>query len=200
MTGIVLAGGKGNRLGRDKTVERVGKNTILQRVVDNLSLVCEGLVIVIAQGQREPLLSAKATVAADLYPGKGALGGIYTGLAASDSPYNLVVACDMPFLNPSLLQYIKQLSPGFDAVIPRDKEGRLEPLLATYSKSCLPHIYRQIQQGNLKIDGFLEQVKVRYVEESETREIDPERLSFFNINTADDLIRARKILEELEIS
>lgn len=197
MTGIVLAGGKGKRLGRDKTAEKIGGNTILQRVVDSLSLVCEGLVIVIAQGQREPLLSTKATMVADLYPGKGAIGGIYTGLAASDSFSNLVVACDMPFLNPSLLQYIKQVSTGFDVVIPRDKEGKLEPLLALYSKNCLPHIYRQIQRGDLKIDAFLSQVKVRYVEESETRELDPERLSFYNINTEDDLIRARAIFEQL---
>ena len=78
--------------------------------------------------------------------------------------------------------------------------GRLEPLHAMYSKNCLSPIYRQIQRGDLKIDGFLGHVKVRYVEESETREIDPERLSFFNINTTDDLMKARAILEELENS
>lgn len=199
VTAIVLAGGKGDRLGRDKTLEPIGKDTMLQRVVDRLSLVCEDIVIVIAPGQRKPSLSTEARVAVDLYPGKGALGGIYTGLETSESFYNLVVACDMPFLNPSLLRYIIRVSPGFDAVVPRDKEGRLEPLHALYSKNCLPPIYRQIQEDKLKIDGFIGQVKVRYVEESEIGEIDPERLSFFNINTVDDLARARAIINKIKL-
>lgn len=198
ITAIVLAGGRGNRLGRDKTVEKIGENSMLQRVADSLSLICDGIVIVIAPEQPEPVLTSEAKLVADLYPGKGALGGLYTGLMASDSFYNLVIACDMPFLNPSLLRYIIQVSPGFDVAIPRDKEGRLEPLHALYSRNCLSPIYQQIQRGNLKIDGFLDQVKVRYVEDSEINEFDPRRLSFFNINTSNDLVKARAILEELE--
>jgi molybdopterin-guanine dinucleotide biosynthesis protein A len=198
MTSIVLAGGKGGRLGRDKTLEKVGRHTLIQRIMDCLVLICDEIVVVIAPGQPEPSLSIKARVVVDLYPGRGALGGIYTGLVASDSFYNLVVACDMPFLNPSLLRYLIQVSPGFDVIIPRDREGKLEPLHALYSKNCLAPINKQIQQGELKLDGFLGQVKVRYVDETETDEFDPKHLSFFNINTPDDLRRARAIVEDLE--
>src|SRR4030042_564881 len=195
MTSIVLAGGKGGRLGQDKLSVMVGSRPLFQRVIDCLALASDEILVVIAQGQAEPILPAAAKVVVDLYPGKNSLGGIYSGLAASRSFHSLVVACDMPFLNPSLLRYLIQVSPGFDVVIPR-VEWRLEPLHTLYSKNCLPPIQQQIEQGNLKVDGFLEQVRVRYVEESEIDEFDPKRLSFFNINTQADLKMARAMLEE----
>ena len=198
MTSIVLAGGKGGRLGRDKTLERVGGRSMLRRVVDCLTLICDEIIVVIAQGQPEPSLSAEARVVVDLYPGKGSLGGIYTGLVASGSFHNLVVACDMPFLNPSLLRYLMKVSPGFDVIIPRDRVGRLEPLHALYSKNCIDPINQQIQQGDLKVDGFLGQVRVRYVEEAEIDEFDPQHLSFFNINTPADLEKAEALIKEVE--
>lgn len=77
---------------------------------------------------------SEVKVMVDLYPGKGALGGIYTGLASSDSLYNLVVGCDMPFLNRDLLRYLIGIAPGFDAVIPRI-DDMYEPLHAVYTKN-----------------------------------------------------------------
>ena len=198
MNSIVLAGGKGGRLGRDKTLEKVGGHTMLQRVIDCLTLICDEIIVVIARGQAEPSVSAEARVVVDLYPGKGSLGGIYTGLVASGSFHNLVVACDMPFLNPSILRYLMKVSPGFDVIIPRNREGRLEPLHALYSRNCIDPIDQQLQQGGLKIDSFLGQVKVRYVEETETSEFDPQRLSFFNINTPADLEKAKAMLKEFK--
>lgn len=198
ITSIVLAGGKGKRLGRTKLSEKIGGCTLCQRAIDRLIPVSDEILVVIAQGQPMPDLSVSVKIVVDLYPDKGALGGIYTGLVASSSFHNLVVACDMPFLNPTLLRYLIQISPGFDVVIPRVEEGKLEPLHVVYSKNCLNPIQRQIQEGNLKINGFLGQVKVRYVGEAEVEEFDPEHLSFFNINTQADLERARAMLGRAE--
>jgi len=194
MTSIVLAGGKGKRL-EDKLSKTIGGRTLLQRVIDSLSLLSEEILVVIAQGQSQPAVAIKAVV--DLYPGGGALGGIYTGLVTSRSLNSLVTAGDMPFLNPFLLRYLIQLSPGFDVVIPRF-EGRLEPLHAIYSKNCLVPIQQRIEQGELKVGSFLEQVRVRYVEEAEIDKLDPKHLSFFNINTPADLRRAREMWKELK--
>ena len=198
MTSIVLAGGRARRLGRDKLSEMVGGQTLLQRVIEHLGLLSEEILIVIAQHRPCPALTASPVeVVTDLYPGGGALGGIYTGLVRARSLHSLVVAGDMPFLNPFLLRYLIQLSPEFDVVVPR-VEGRLEPLHAVYSKNCLIPIQRRIELGELKILGFLEQVRVRYVEEAEIDKLDPKRLSFFNINTLADLRRARAMLKELK--
>jgi molybdopterin-guanine dinucleotide biosynthesis protein A len=198
MTSIVLAGGKGKRLGRDKLSETVGGRSLLQRVVVILGLVSDQTLIVIAQGQSEPAVSAptEVKIVTDLHPGKGALGGIYTGLASSDSFHNLVVAADMPFLNPSLLRYLMGLSADYDVVMPKVR-GEIEPLHAVYSRHCLEPIRHQLEDDSLKIRDFLERVRVRYVEEAEIKEFDPNQLSFFNVNTPADLRRAQSLLEEV---
>ena len=126
----------------------------------------------------------------DLYPGKGSLIGIFTGLVHSANFLNLVVACDMPFLNLDLLRYMVDISPGFDVVIPRIGD-QMEPLHAVYSRNCLGPMEKQIKQGNLKITGFFDSLKVKYVGKEELDRFDPERLSFFNINTEADLKKAR---------
>jgi len=194
---IVLAGGKGLRLGRGKALETVGDRSLLQRVVSNLSLFNCDVIIVTAREQ--PLFQSidypKLRIVTDTYPGKGALGGIYTGLAASHSFSNLVVACDMPFLNYDLLHYMIQLSPSFDLVVPR-LGNMVEPLHAIYSKSCLVSIEYLLKQGSLSVTELFTLVRVRYVEAEEIDRFDPKHLSFFNINTEADLNMAREIVKD----
>jgi len=197
---IVLAGGKGLRLGRNKVLESVGNRSLLERVINSISPLKSDIIIVTASGQSFPQLTGypELRITTDIYPGKGALGGIYTGLVASNSFYNLIVSCDMPFLNQALLRYMIQLSPGSDAVVPR-LGNMVEPLHAVYSKSCLTSIEQLIKQGNLKVSDVLTLVRVRYVEAEEINMFDPEHLSLFNINTEADLEKARE-LEKGEMS
>ncbi len=191
---IVLVGGKSLRLGKDKVFETIDGENLLQRVVTRLAPLTDRVILVAAPGQPIPPLPShlKTSKVVDIYPGKGSLGGIYTGLSASDCSHNLVVACDMPFLNLSLLRHLIRLCPRFDAVVPRMTK-LLEPLHAVYSKSCLAAIEALLQQNNLRITDLFNQIRVRYVEEDEIDRFDPERLSFFNINTAADLERARAL-------
>jgi len=191
---IVLAGGKGTRLGKDKLQEVVGGRPLLQRVIDVLSPISEQILVVTAQGQKCPAIGAtqsKVASVPDIYPGRGALGGIYTGLTSAKSRHSLVVAADMPFLNPDLLQHLVTEAPGFDVVMPRI-DGEIEPLHAVYSRDCLPAIQEQIERNQLQIRVFLEQVRVRYVELAEIDRFDPRHLSFFNVNTPEDLTKARE--------
>ncbi|MEE9583422.1 MAG: molybdenum cofactor guanylyltransferase [Dehalococcoidales bacterium] len=195
---IVLAGGKSLRLGRDKVLEAFGNESLLQQVISCVSLLSSDIILVVANNRSVPEYTGypKLKVVTDIYPGKGPLGGIYSGLAASASFYNLVVAADMPFLNQALLRYMIQISTNFDLVVPR--MGRLvEPLHAIYTKSCLIPIERMIKQDILRIDLLFDQVKVRYVETEEIERFDPKHLSFFNVNTKADLEKAKKIAGEL---
>jgi len=193
---IVLAGGKGLRLGRNKILEYIGNRSLLQRVVSSISSFKSDIIIVTASKQSFPRLAGhpRLRIVTDIYPGKGALGGIYTGLVASDSFYNLIVSCDMPFLNQALLHYMIQLSPGFEAVVPR-LGSLVEPLHAIYSKSCLAPVERLLKQGNLKISDVLPLVRVRYVEAEEIDMFDPGHLSIFNVNTEADLRKARQLAQ-----
>jgi molybdopterin-guanine dinucleotide biosynthesis protein A len=194
---IVLAGGKGLRLGRDKVQEIIGDRNLLQRVLSQLSSFNNDIIVVTAGEKSLSQLIGypRFRIVADTYPGKGALGGIYTGLAASNSLYNLVVACDMPFLNQALLRYMVQVSPGFDLVVPR-VGNLIEPLHAVYSKSCQAPIERLLNQGEIRVRALFGLVKVRYVEADEIDRFDPKHLSFFNINTEADLETAQRLAKE----
>lgn len=198
---IVLAGGKGLRLGRDKIVETVGNISLLERVIFYLSLFSRDIIIVTASEQSLPQFIGypKLRIVADTYPGKGPLGGIYTGLVASNSRYNLVVAGDMPFLNQALLHYMIQLCDDFDLVVPR-LGSMVEPLHAVYSKGCLAPIENLFKQGNLKVSDLLTLVRVRYVEAEEINQFDPKHLSFFNINTEADLKIAQELAGEGDVT
>ena len=191
---VVLAGGKGLRLGHDKAWEIVGNKSLLELVVSHLSVFNSDIIIVIASEQSLPqsIDYPKLRIVTDAYPGKGPLGGIYTGLTVSDSLHNLVVACDMPFLNQALLRYMIQFSAGFDLVVPRF--GNLVELLhSVYSKACLPVIERLLKQDDLSISPLLASVRVRYIDTEEIDRFDPNHLSFFNINTVADLEKAREL-------
>ena len=197
---IVLAGGEGSRLGCYKALVEVDGESLLQRVVSRLSFINGDIIIVIGKGSKPPKLTGfpRLRTVTDAYAGKGPLVGIYTGLLASDSFHNLVVACDMPFLNQELIRYMLGISPGFDLVIPR-VGSLVEPLHAVYSKNCLKAMSRLIEEGGFKIDRFFSLVKVKYVEAEEIARFDPEHLSFFNINSEADLKKARELIDRERI-
>jgi molybdopterin-guanine dinucleotide biosynthesis protein A len=148
------------------------------------------MVVVSDQNRAEELpLDPEHRVVLDRYPGTGSLGGIFSGLDAASNGWTLVVACDMPFLNLSLLLRMMALTEDADAVVPVI-DGRPEPTHALYSKACLPFIEPRLISGDLKISGFYDQVRVRYLPEEDVVALDPEFLSFFNVNTPEDLERA----------
>ena len=187
------------RLGRVKALERINKQSLIERTIDCLSIVSQALLVVTSQEQFRLVAAArlKGKVIVDIYPGKGALGGIYTGLASADSFYSLVVGCDMPFLNRDLLCYLIDLAPNFDVVVPRI-DDMLEPLHAVYSRDCLAPIKELIDKDRLGVLQLFNLVKTRYVGKDEIAKFDPRCLSFFNINTLDDLRKAKDLIGQKE--
>lgn len=195
MTAIVLAGGKGRRLGRDKAQEIIGGQSLIQRVIERLSLISDDILIVTASKDQLPDTALKGVKTVfDSYPAKGALVGLYSGLKESNSNHSLVVGCDMPFLNTDLLRHLESLAADFDVVIPRLHDN-LEPLHAVYSKNCIAPIEARLDEGDLKMSDFIDAVKVRYVEQDEVDKFDPHHLSFMNVNSESDLKRAQTLLE-----
>jgi molybdopterin-guanine dinucleotide biosynthesis protein A len=190
VSGIVLAGGQSLRLGADKSFVNMNGQSLIEHVVAKLARLSDDVIIVTNSLEKYDHLEAR--LVGDIYPGKGALGGIYSGLSAATKTHSLVVACDMPFLDLNLLRYMILLARGHDVVIPRIG-GLPEPLHAIYSKSCLEPIDRLLAQGGLKIIDFFSEVRVRYVEEGEVDIFDPQHLSFFNVNTLNDLEEMKKL-------
>jgi molybdopterin-guanine dinucleotide biosynthesis protein A len=197
ITGIVLAGGKSTRIGANKPQLKIGKSHLIDRVLDMLSQVTPSILIVTTEDQPDLVKSITpgVRVVKDIHPGKGPLGGIYTGLSYSEDVYNLVVGCDMPFLNGGLIRYLIDGASGYDALAP--KIGwMIQPLHTIYSKSCLPSIEALIREEQLQIIKLFNLVNTRYVTEKEIDQFDPDHLSFLNINTEDDLMKAEVLVQQ----
>jgi len=196
MTSIILAGGKSSRLGGNKALQAIGGKSLIQWVIDRVAILSTEIVIATARGESIPCSStARIRTVADIYPGKGPLVGIHSGLVASSSSRAIVVGCDTPFLSVRLLEYMAQTPATLDVVVPRIKD-KVEPLCAVYSKNCVAPIRELIKQDEHKIVELFRMVSVRYIEEDEINRFDPEHLSFFNINSQDDLDRARRLAAE----
>ena len=197
VTGVVLAGGLSRRLGRDKAVEPIDGEPLISRVIRRLEELTDEIVVVVnnpARGGQLPLPDT-AKVAVDIYPDSGSLGGIFSGLSNAKNDWGFVVACDMPFLNSDLIARMLTLRHNHDAIVPT-LGGYPEPTHSAYSKACLPHIERRLKSNQLRIAGFFDDVSVRFLSEEEVNQFDPEHLSFFNVNTPDDLARAVALASE----
>ena len=196
MTSIILAGGKSSRLGRSKALQIIDGRSLIQRVVDRTGRFSTEIIIVTASGEALPCYSSvEIKTVADIYPEKGPLVGIYSGLISASSSRAVVVGCDTPFLSVSLLKYMTKICPTCDVVVPRIK-NKLEPLCAVYSKNCSGPIQNLLEQDELRIDRLYSMVKMKYVEDDEINRFDREHLSFFNINSQADLDRARRLAAE----
>lgn len=186
----MLAGGKAQRLGgKEKPLLKVGSLALIDHILKKLLPLFREIIVV----TNTPHLYAgrPARVVQDEVLGQGPLRGILSGLKASASRENFVVAGDMPFINLNLVEFLKKEAPRFDVVIP-EVSGKLEPLFAFYSKNCLPFIEEAIKK-NFKVVSFLSLVNVKYIGEEKVKSLDPQNLSFFNINTPEDLVRAQKL-------
>lgn len=191
VTVAIQAGGKSSRMGRDKSLINLDGRPLIEHVLSRVKGL--GDEIIITTNKPDRLASLGLRMVSDQSPIGGALQGLRTALEAASHPRVLVVACDMPFLRRPLLEYLLQRSgEDVDVVVP--KNGRFyEPLHAVYRRRVLPEIEASLAAEKFRLDSFFPRVDVLSVADSELDRLDPERLSFFNVNTPEDLERARDI-------
>ena len=196
---IILAGGKGRRLGREKAKVELDGASLLERAIKRLAPLSNEVVIVKAPKQILPPLNIpdqQLVIVTDVLPEKGPLIGIYSGLKASRASKSFVVACDMPFVNLDIARYLISKSAGYEITIPAS-DGYIEPLHAVYSKDCLEKAKSMIESGIFNISYLVNNSKVKHVNKSEMDHLDTNRLTYFNINTADDYNKAKALCNVL---
>lgn len=184
VTGVILAGGKSTRYGRNKAFACIDGVPLIERVIQVMKAVFADLLLITNTPREYAHLGLP--MVEDLIKGLGPLGGIYTGLNSISGSAGFFVACDMPFLNPSLIGRIVALRADSDAVVPRVGKW-VEPLHALYAKSCLAAIEELIRSGNIQILQFFLKVRIRYVEEELMRAFDPQLRCLANVNRPEDL-------------
>jgi molybdopterin-guanine dinucleotide biosynthesis protein A len=211
-TGVILAGGMNMRFGgRNKALVEIGGKTILDRTLSVFGdLFPETMVVT-----NTPLsyLSCNSLIVTDIFTLRTPLAGIHAALSYAKTQYIFVVACDTPFLaTPMIEAILEKVDTKSDVVVPDTVNG-FQPLCAVYSKACLPPIEKQLREASaaapetggpakrvlnqgLKILNFYERVRVKKIPEASLRQVDPDLLSFFNVNTPEDFARAEQILSE----
>jgi molybdopterin-guanine dinucleotide biosynthesis protein A len=195
VTGVIQAGGKSTRMGGEpKALLELGGRRIVERVLDAVAPVVDDVLIVTNTPALYGFLGVP--MVPDVYPDHGSLGGIFSGLKAAAGDAAFTVACDMPFLHPEVARLVIGRAGEGDVVIPRVGE-QLETLHALYAKACLPAIEARLQAGRLKIVGFFEDVRVVEVSEAEVARHRAPDVVFMNVNTPDELARARALAARL---
>jgi molybdenum cofactor guanylyltransferase len=192
---VILAGGAGSRLGKEKSLIKFDDRPLIQWSVDKLSLLVED-VVVVARGreqakQLEDLIPC-AAIACDNVSGYGPVAGLAAGMGQAENEYVLAIGCDLPFLNVDVIDHLFELAKGWDAAVPTRENGMMEPLHSVYKRDALlSACQRAIEHGERRIRVPLSMLRVKCVAVELLKNLDPELLTFFNLNTREDLDLAR---------
>ena len=194
LTIVINAGGESLRMGENKALKLFAGQPLIARMVARLRPIAEELLVTTNQPQAFEFLGIP--LVADKLPGKGALSGLYTAVASAQQPLVAVLACDMPFINPGLLTFQRDIliEEGVDVVIPWSPQG-MEPLHAIYRQTtCLPAIEAALRADLRRLNAWFAAVKVREMKMDEVAQVDPQFTSFINVNTPEEF-RAAELLE-----
>jgi molybdenum cofactor guanylyltransferase len=199
--GAIVAGGGATRLGgRPKGLELVGGERILDRLVRVMTAALGGPPLLVANASDAREWHPGLRVVADVRPGLGSLGGIYTAVVEAPAPV-VCVAWDMPFVPEGLVRRVAEGLERHDACLPESGGPRgLEPLCAAYGPACREAIARSLDAGDLRAVAFHERIGVGILPLSEVARFGDPELLFFNVNTADDLSRMDGMWRRLESS
>jgi molybdopterin-guanine dinucleotide biosynthesis protein A len=195
VTGFILAGGSSRRMGTNKSFLDLGGKTIVGRVIDVLTGSFPRVLIITNDPERYGRFGLPTMP--DIISGIGALGGIHAGLHYLSGSAAFFVGADMPFIRPAVIDYLVGAFYDTDAVIPY-LAGQYHPLLAVYSKKCLPTVEKTLADHKHRPVEFFTNVRTRTVHEDELCPIDPGLISAFNVNTPEDYRRARLIVGQTE--
>lgn len=198
LTIAINAGGESSRMGENKALKLFSGQPMIARMITRLRSLADELLI--TTNQPEDFAFFGVPLAPDLLPGGGALSGLYTAMAAAHQPLVAVLACDMPFIDPSLLSVQRDLlvAEQVDVVIPHTPEG-IEPLHAIYRRdTCLPVIEAALRAGQRRLIAWLPAVRVREMQAAEVSRYDPQFRSFVNVNTPEEFRQAELLLPSSE--
>ena len=192
-TGVILSGGLNTRFnGQNKAFVCVGQRRILDRLYDIFSDLFAEVILV----TNHPLqfIDWDLTIVTDIFSVRSSLTGIHAGLFYMQNPFAFFSACDTPFLKRELVKsLVEQIENNTDIIMPETAAG-FEPLCAIYSKRCLKQAEQHLKENKFKIQWAFRGHRIKYIPESVLLQKDPELISFFNINTPQDLVRAEELI------
>ena len=188
----ILVGGQSRRMGRDKSQLILGSQTLIERIAMELASFASSVALVGAREDFPPFRNI-----ADIHPSWGALGGIHAAMSAAKTVWVAVIACDLPFVRQDLFVRLQSFATdAVDAVIPIQPDGRPQPVCGLYRPStCLPEIEKLIAAGEHTPRVLLANVRTRYVEFDELKDLKGAGHFFLNLNTPEEFEKAHSIVK-----
>ncbi|MBU4276228.1 MAG: molybdenum cofactor guanylyltransferase [Proteobacteria bacterium] len=193
LTAVVLAGGPGRRLGGGKPWRTLGGRRLVDLALERARELCPQ--VLVAAADCADFADLSCPVVADRWPGQGPLAALVTVFLDTPATSVLLLPVDAPLMRPALLSRILELSAGQKAVCCQGPGG-MEPLMAWYSRECLPCAQKLVQDGERRPHRLLRQVGAYTMSREEVALVDPDDLSFINVNFPQDLERAERIAAE----
>ncbi len=189
LTGYVLIGGKSSRMGADKAFLKFGAETFVERAVKTLASVCSTVKIVLNKNQTDFILKLPGKIPHifDKYENRGAPGGLHAAFADCQTKYAVILAVDLPNVTDKIIEKLAEItfeSGEFSAIVPRQIDGKLQPLCAVYRiADCLPLIEKLlIEKESVAVRDFLKMVNLQIIKQQVFEEKDV----FYNVNFSSD--------------
>jgi molybdopterin-guanine dinucleotide biosynthesis protein A len=198
---VILAGGYSKRFGRDKGSVVLAGKPLIRHVIERVSNVVDEIIVVVSSKNQkeklEPILDKKTNFTMDKSEFQSPLVGTITGFESAKGEVSLLLPCDAPLVSTQIVQFLLDMCTGRSAAIPRWPSGYIEPLQAAYhTKSALSAAKTALEQGNLNMRSMIDNLsRVRYVSTMVLEQMEPNLLTFFNVNTPQDLKRAESLLK-----
>lgn len=191
ITGIILAGGKSSRMGKDKALSDFRGKPLISYAIETLKPLC-GNLIISANQTLEKYETFGLSVISDEIKNVGPMGGILTCLEHAKTQHNLIISCDTPFVGTELFKHLLNEIENFQVVVPSHETFLIEPLNGYYNTNVIGEMEKSIRDGNYKMMDFFKKVRFKSVEINETLSFFKERL-FLNINTLKDMDQAKSL-------
>ncbi|MCF6092641.1 molybdenum cofactor guanylyltransferase [Microaerobacter geothermalis] len=202
--GVILAGGRSSRMGMDKTILPIAGTPLIQKTLNTLRQVSDKVTVSVNDMSRSNYarLFGEVVWKADEshVAGMGPMAGMFTAMKGSLSSYHIVVACDMPFLQGTFLEWMVEIAKaeGADAVVPIGHDGKIHPLHGVYHRRCLPVIQQLLEAKKPRMLGLLEAANVKYLNPDTIEKKGFSAESFMNMNSPEDYKRIIQIMEDRE--
>jgi len=199
ITAFILVGGLSSRIGTNKALLKICGKSLIQRLTELLNSIFPEVVISSNEPELYEFLGKK--IVKDFYPGRGPLSGVHSALNFTTSERNFILSCDMPFISLELIKYIIEYKSDASVIIPK-AEGRIQSLCGIYSKNILADVELLLVESQEKdtalkgsIHELLSRVQSEIIDVTKMKFCHPDL--FFNINTSDDYLYAKNILEQM---
>lgn len=198
---VILAGGFSRRFGRDKGLVVLAGKPLILHVIDRVSRVADEVLVVVSSEEQkhkfETILEEKANLVIDKDDSQSPLVGAITGFESANAEYSLLLPCDTPLVSTKIVQFLLDMCANRSAAIPRWPSGYIEPLQAVYrTESALTAAKTALKQGKMNMQSLIDNLRgVRYVSTMVLEQLEPDLLTFFNVNAPQDLKKAESILK-----